>query len=75
MIAAEQISEFYHLQTVLVQDDSKEKELKVPEPIGRLFQQYHEVFEEPKTLPPVRDIDHQIPLESGSKLVNIRPYM
>lgn len=45
-----------------------------PEPIKFLLQQFQVAFKEPKALPPVREVDHRIPLEPGAKLVNIRPY-
>lgn len=35
---------------------------------------YKDVFEEPKSLPPQRHLDHTIPLKPNSKLTNVRPY-
>lgn len=49
-------------------------EFIAPEVVKKLLQQYHEVFEEPKTLRPVREVDHRNPFEPNSKPVNIRPY-
>ncbi|GKA01485.1 gypsy/ty3 retroelement polyprotein [Tanacetum coccineum] len=39
-----------------------------------LLEEYVDVFEEPKTLPPYRSFGHQIPLKDGDVNVNIRPY-
>ncbi|GKE43742.1 reverse transcriptase, partial [Tanacetum coccineum] len=39
-----------------------------------LLEEYAYVFKEPKTLPPHRSFDHQIPLKEGEVNVNIRPY-
>ncbi|GJT50738.1 transposon ty3-I gag-pol polyprotein [Tanacetum coccineum] len=39
-----------------------------------LLDEYVDVFEEPKTLPPHRSFDHQILLKKGDVNVNIRPY-
>ncbi|GJT56777.1 reverse transcriptase [Tanacetum coccineum] len=39
-----------------------------------LLEEYANVFEEPKTLPPHRSFVHQIPLKEGDVNVNIRPY-
>ncbi|GKA00791.1 retrotransposon-related protein [Tanacetum coccineum] len=39
-----------------------------------LLEEYADVFKEPKTLPPHRSFDHQIPLKEGEVNVNIRPY-
>ncbi|KAH9763048.1 hypothetical protein KPL70_001041 [Citrus sinensis] len=35
---------------------------------------YADVFKEPTTLPPLRDIDHHIPLKEGTQPINVRPY-
>nr|GEV02422.1 gypsy/Ty3 retroelement polyprotein [Tanacetum cinerariifolium] len=39
-----------------------------------LLEEYAHVFEEPKTLPPHRSFDHQIPLRDRDVNVNVRPY-
>ncbi|OIT40314.1 putative mitochondrial protein [Nicotiana attenuata] len=44
-------------------------------PIEQLLLQYQQVFVEPTTLPPQsRAFDHRIPLQLGTKPVNVRPY-
>lgn len=46
----------YHLEALPnTQMHSKEKH---PSEIQGVLQQYAEVFEEPKSLPPVREVDH-----------------
>lgn len=51
-------------------------EIHVPAIIDALLTQYHQVFVDPTNLPPQRGtFDHSIPLQSGSKPINIRPYM
>ncbi|KAH0641887.1 hypothetical protein KY290_033503 [Solanum tuberosum] len=46
-----------------------------PEEIQGLIEQYRDLFNEPKKLPPYRGVfDHHIPLEENSNLVNSRPY-
>ena len=46
----------------------------VPTEIQPLLQEFHQVLEEPRTLPPSREFDHQIPLKEGTVPVNVRPY-
>ena len=42
--------------------------------VQELLKEYAAVFQEPKGLPPTRDISHRIPLHSNSKSVQIKPY-
>ncbi|XP_071725748.1 uncharacterized protein [Rutidosis leptorrhynchoides] len=44
------------------------------EGITKLLDDYSDIFDEPKALPPRRQCDHRIPLLEGSHPVNIRPY-
>lgn len=47
----------------------------LPPAIEHLLQQYHDIFEEPATLPPPRPgFDHRIPLQEGTNPFSIRPY-
>ena len=46
----------------------------MPTNIQRILEAYTNVFEEPKKLPPIRDVDHCIPLKEGTEPVNVRPY-
>ena len=39
-----------------------------------ILEEYAEIFEEPKTLPPQRKQDQKIILKEGTKAVNMRPY-
>lgn len=40
-----------------------------------MLQQFADIFTEPKGLPPVRSLDHSIPLKPGSSHVSLRSYM
>lgn len=42
--------------------------------VGRILEDFSYVFKELDQLPPKSDRDHQIHLEDGAKLVNVRPY-
>ncbi|XP_077225019.1 uncharacterized protein LOC143858248 [Tasmannia lanceolata] len=44
------------------------------EDLAILLEEYHDVFQEPKGLPPHHSHDHHIPLKSGAQPVNVRPY-
>ena len=39
-----------------------------------LLNQYVDIFEDPRGLPPKRTIDHRILTLSGQKSINVRPY-
>jgi len=45
-----------------------------PGPISPILQEYGDVFQEPKGLPPNRSYDHSIPLQPGVQAVSVRPY-
>ncbi|KAJ8759120.1 hypothetical protein K2173_004127 [Erythroxylum novogranatense] len=42
--------------------------------LQHLISKYHEVFEQPKQLPPRRVFDHHIPLQDGSRPISVKPY-
>ncbi|XP_071695748.1 uncharacterized protein [Rutidosis leptorrhynchoides] len=42
--------------------------------VTQLLEDYVDVFETPKGVPPKRSHDHRIPLKEGTMAVNIRPY-
>lgn len=47
---------------------------QVPAEIQSIIDEFQDVFQEPHQLPPLRSIDHAIPLIDDSKQVNQRPY-
>ncbi|GFS36789.1 hypothetical protein Acr_00g0048060 [Actinidia rufa] len=47
---------------------------EVPACVQPLLQQFSDIFEEPSTLPPLRENDHQIHLKQDANPVNVRPY-
>ncbi|XP_020082221.1 uncharacterized protein LOC109705849 [Ananas comosus] len=53
---------------------ASEGEPELPPELKEVLNQYSDVFEEPKELPPQRSSDHKIPLQPGATPVNIRPY-
>ncbi|KAL3373488.1 hypothetical protein AABB24_005465 [Solanum stoloniferum] len=42
--------------------------------VQEMIDQYAKVFDEPKSLPPMRSLDHVIPLKHEAMPVNLRPY-
>ncbi|KAJ7961759.1 Ty3/gypsy retrotransposon protein [Quillaja saponaria] len=46
----------------------------VPADMSKLLQEFYDVFEEPKSIPPKRSFDHKIDLQEGAQPVNLRPY-
>lgn len=60
-------------QMCSIQVESSEQ-IQVNPEISILLQNYEDVFSEPKSLPPVRAHDHQIPLFPGTQPPSIRPY-
>ena len=47
---------------------------KTPICMQQILVEYSNLFQEPRQLPPSRDIDHNIPLKEGTEPVNVRPY-
>lgn len=72
MMSFDSISCFFQLQAT--KDHNSTAISIMPASIKGLLSQFQEVFDEPKTLPPNRDVDHRIPLDPSGKPVSIRPY-
>ncbi|XP_077228593.1 uncharacterized protein LOC143861575 [Tasmannia lanceolata] len=51
-----------------------EEDISVHEDLAKLLEDYDDIFQESKGLPPHRSHDHHIPLMSGAQPVNVRPY-
>ncbi|KAD5507739.1 hypothetical protein E3N88_15442 [Mikania micrantha] len=47
---------------------------QIPPPLQTLLDEYQEIFELPKGLPPSRDCDHKIQLKDKSIQLNLKPY-
>lgn len=60
-------------QLLTLEATSKTEE-EIPPSIVQLLQDFNHLFEEPHGLPPCRAFDHSIPLMSGVKPINLRPY-
>jgi hypothetical protein len=45
----------------------------IPE-LSELLATFDDIFQEPTELPPARDVDHRIPLQKESEIVNTRPH-
>ena len=54
--------------------DAKQQSVPIPHELHRLLLEYDDIFQEPKELPPQRQIDHTIPLIDPAKQVNQRAY-
>jgi hypothetical protein len=46
----------------------------IPDSIQKIVEQHKSLFQEPTTLPPAREFDHQIPLIPGAVPVQKKPY-
>ncbi|KAJ3684911.1 hypothetical protein LUZ61_014075 [Rhynchospora tenuis] len=60
---------------------SEEANSSLPQPakhilpeLNEVVQQYTQVFDEPNSLPPIRVLDHSIPLKPETQPINLRPY-
>nr|GEV82965.1 hypothetical protein [Tanacetum cinerariifolium] len=61
-------------ESVVSMVSAKPNTQDVPQNLQFLLEEYNDVFEVPKELPPVRSHDHRIPLKEGTLTINIRPY-
>nr|XP_027118736.1 uncharacterized protein LOC113735978 [Coffea arabica] len=59
-------------QLVAVEEEGSAAQL--PAEIRQILEQYRDVFEEPKGMPPTRGHEHQINLKEGAKPFQVRPY-
>lgn len=57
-----------------VQPHGPTQNTQTPPPMQQLLEEFHSIFQDPKTLPPSRYYNHAIPLTPGAVHVNARPY-
>lgn len=62
------------IQVNVMSETVEEEGHVIPEDISDIIQQFPAVLKEPKGLPPKRECDHVINLQSGAVPPNIRPY-
>ncbi|KAJ4811165.1 polyprotein [Rhynchospora pubera] len=63
------------LVAYLFKSELEEKVITPVEPeLGGILTDFSDVFQEPSTLPPHREVDHQIPLLPNTQPINQRPY-
>lgn len=63
----------YYIRSLETEGRWRKKDAK--ESLEQALQNFRNFFSgEPDGLPPARGMDHDIPLEAGSSLVNLRPY-
>ncbi|XP_073355673.1 uncharacterized protein [Aegilops tauschii subsp. strangulata] len=65
------VAHVIHLNSL---DGSSTTDAPIPTEVLRLLEQFTDVFEDPRSLPPRRECDHRIPLMAGAQPVNLRPY-
>jgi hypothetical protein len=59
---------------ICLQTEAKLPVNRVESEMQQLLKDFKDIFQAPKQLPPVREIDHNITLKEGTKPVNVRPY-
>jgi len=52
----------------------QDKQAIIQSSMQGVLQEFSDVFMEPSSLPPSRQIDHNIPLKKGTTPVNVSPY-
>ncbi|XP_058111277.1 uncharacterized protein LOC131254302 [Magnolia sinica] len=55
-------------------DGAQELNKKMHPDMQQILQEFSEVFQEPSSLPPIREVDHCISLKEGTEPINVRPY-
>lgn len=65
------VAHVIHLNSL---DGNSTTDTPIPMEVLRLLEQFTDVFEDPRHLPPRRECDHRIPLMAGAQPVNSRPY-
>jgi hypothetical protein len=68
--AGNEIGAFAIVETLEATPEDKE----IPPEIQAVLDQYQDVFDDPRTLPPERLLDHSIPLLPNATPVNSKPY-
>ncbi|XP_035548740.1 uncharacterized protein LOC118349222 [Juglans regia] len=58
----------------MINQEDKEEEQNMSQNMRAVLEQFSDVFQEPKGLPPIRTHDHAINLLPGAKPVSVRPY-
>ncbi|XP_027155252.1 uncharacterized protein LOC113755447 [Coffea eugenioides] len=64
----------YGVVAQLVAVEEEENPGQLPAKIRQVLDQYKDVFEEPKGMPPTRGHEHQIVLKEGANPFQVRPY-
>ena len=67
---SQNIVSLFHLKAMIPDSIGQE----MPECVKPLLQQFVVLFQDPTTLPPERDTDHQIHLKPDTEPINVRPY-
>ncbi|XP_043725704.1 uncharacterized protein LOC122672270 [Telopea speciosissima] len=75
MTAAQTVASFYHMKMVSTDINFEtEQEGQLPPSVAQILAEFEVVFREPTQLPPTRQFDHRIHLQSGANSINVRPY-
>lgn len=59
---------------ICVQTEAELPLNRVGSAMQELLQAFEDIFQEPKQLPPAREIDHHITLKEGIEPINVKPY-
>ncbi|XP_019266920.1 PREDICTED: uncharacterized protein LOC109244312 [Nicotiana attenuata] len=67
--------QLFMLRVLPREEAQTEDSINIPSQMQPLIEEYHQLFTDPKGLPPSRGpFDHKIPLQAGCNPVNLRPY-